>query len=230
MNIIHIANYGFRCTYSNSSICSVTVDYSDNSLLFESVYGDVNTIGMPSEIKLESYNEQFGISFSETENCFFVQSWEKGLYCFDMSEGAMLWHNKQRHASDILVDKSCIFCYFVGCGILKLDIKTGNSVERYSFVGNGIFKIVDEKMFLIGPKRHKIMLLDKSFEVIRSFGEKELNPNMCENFIIRQAHVSDNLLLISGIEYSNDEMLKCIKENCLERIGADSVFEREVPI
>ncbi len=230
MHIAHLANCGFRCTYQDSSIRYVTIYYEDNSLLFEDINGNKKTFYMPRNLELSSYNEQFGITLSDNPKCFFVQSWEKGLFCFSLNTGEQLWHVKRKHACNILVDADHVFCYFRGDGIRKYGIVNGDALDRYSFVGEGIVRIVDDALFLLGPKRGSFLLLDKRFDVIRRFRYAELNPCMYYNFILKQAHIENNCLLISGVEYSEADLCKYIKNKCLNRISDDFAFERTVPI
>lgn len=159
MYITYLMNYGFKCTYQDSPIRCVTINYGDNSLLFEDIDGNKKTFYMPRNIELSSYNEQFGITLSDDAKCFFVQSWEKGLFCFSLDTGEQLWHVKRKHAYNILADADYVFCYFVGDGIRKFGIVNGDELDRYPFVGDGGVYIVDNALFLLGPKRGYFLLI-----------------------------------------------------------------------
>ena len=199
MLIKRIENIGFKCIYKDPVIASSVSNWVEQSIAFEFCDHSVKRFSLPAEIELSSFNMQFGIQFSSKNNCFFLQSWEKGVYCFDLDDGSLLWLHKRKRACDIALIKENLFVYFLGFGIVRIDISTGESIERFSYTSEGFFGIADDAFF-IGPKYARYLLVDTGFRIIKRFPISDVNPNGCEYFVLQKVGKENDQIVLEGIE------------------------------
>ena len=90
MRIEHKPDIGFDQLYSEGKIKAVKVRYADNSITFEEDC-ESRTLKICDKVKLEPYQEQYGITVSAYNDCFFIPTWEKGMFCFHLRTGDLLW-------------------------------------------------------------------------------------------------------------------------------------------
>lgn len=199
MLIKRIENIGFKCIYKDPVIANSVSNWVEQSIAFEFCDHSVKRFSPPSEIELSSFNMQFGIQFSSENNCFFLQSWEKGIYCFDLDDGSLLWLHKRKRACDIALIKENLFVYFLGFGIVRIDISTGEFIERFSYTSDGFFCIADDAFF-IGPEYAKYLLVDTDFRIVKQFPVSDINPNSCEYFVLQKVSKENYHIVFEGIE------------------------------
>lgn len=203
MDVIHWPYIGFDCHYNNSQIESAQIRYKDNSITFHK-NGDSWTVFLGKNVKFEPYQEPYGITVSDS--CFFVQSWEKGLFCFHIKTGELLWHIKTCHAREVyLSQQNYIFCFFENHGIQKIDITTGTIIQFFKASADACrFFEIGNNLFLLGLVRKKYFILDEELKSICEIKDNLVNPNHHDVCIIHNAFLNEKLLTMEITEYSND--------------------------
>ncbi len=192
---------GFWTYYNNGMIIRSFSDWNENSITFYYSDGAERKFVIPRPIPLEVYNAQFGVTVSVEHNCFFFQTWTKGLYCFSLADGSELWRVKIRHAFDVMIAGDCVICWFCGHGIVRISVDSGEQLGRFSLtseLGNAVF--IDDRCILAGEKFNAWYLLDSELNVIKKYASSELNPNGCDSFLIREAKLDGDSVVIEGIE------------------------------
>lgn len=166
-----------------------------------------------------SYLKQFGISISENGEYFFIQSWEKGLFCFHMQDGSLLWHYKTKHAYDLVVRKNHIVCLFFGLCVSVIEISSGKMVSRFplSSYSTCFVPITDER-YIVGPKRGKYLILDENLSIVSSIPIETFNPRGCTTFLLLQAYFTPDGLLISGFEHFGEDNTGNMEQNRFYRL------------
>ena len=166
----------------------------------ECLFFDVSKHIRPNAVYLKS----FGISIAEDGSCFFIPSWEKGLFCFALPSGELLWRSKKRHANHVITLSDRVICRFCDQCVDAMDIHSGEVLSHYPLGYNTQFLPVNEYFYLAGPKRGKYYVLDHKLEVREVVDYQRLNPALLDTCNIVNADYSPGGMTISGFEYMND--------------------------
>ena len=156
-------------------------------------------------------------------NCFFVQTWEKGLFCFDLKSGNMLWHNSTIHAEDVfLASPNTIICFFRNFGIKIIEIVSGKELATFTIKTDAAgFWRASEKRFLVGPIRHFYYLIDEKLLPKYKVKESIINSDNDDYFILHDASLVDDATLkvtITACSYSKlDDWIHTGADRPLER-------------
>lgn len=222
-------NY-LEIVYDCGSVEKATVDQCTGIITFimrdgKVIYTNVTDYVLPET----AYLKQFGICITSDGKYFFIQSWEKGLFCFELETGSLHWHCKRKKAYNLAVGKHGIICRFFDQYIAKLDIATGE-IKAHVPMGHGTncYSLTDD-MLLVGPKRKMYYIIDHDLKKVAVISESEMNPHLFDSFIITKACLSEDRLLITGYEYSNeDDQIQGNSGRCTSI--EDHMFYRLVPI
>ncbi len=209
MEIIRTGNGSVECFYPEDTYVSHSIsDNDNNTLTFEFKSGEKRSFASPKWFS-SAYNVQFGISVSKDGERFFIQSWEKGLFCYSLKTGDLCWHFKRKHAWDMILDADKCVCFFTDWGAASISVLDGTLIDRYSLTTDSWFcKIVDETHMMLGPKRGTYTIIDMDLNELYRIPVSALNPSGFYNFIVKKAELHDAVLEISGIEQTADEMHK----------------------
>lgn len=78
-----------------------------------------------------AYNGQFGLSVSLDGRFVFVQSWEKGLFCYNAQTGDLVWRTKRRFGiTNIYVNEKTALCHQRDKALQLLNIETGEVIKE----------------------------------------------------------------------------------------------------
>ena len=161
---------------------------------------DISSYLLPDIVYLHS----FGISITEDGKYFFVQSWEKGLFCFELPSGTLIWRSKLKKAYELVVRESTAICRFMDQCVEAIDIPTGEVVAHYPLGWSAKFYPLDDSNYLAGPKRGKYYLLDHQLLVKETIPYQKLNPALLDTCMIIDAEHAPGGMIISGFEYMDD--------------------------
>lgn len=109
-----------------------------------------------------AYNSQFGISVSKDGRFLFVQTWDKGMFCYDAKSGAQVWRTKRRFGiTNIFVNESTVLVHQHEKALQLLDIETGEVLKEKKPARDWGFHPLDD--------RHLIcQTCAKHWEIIRA--------------------------------------------------------------
>lgn len=210
---------GFTVEYGCGAIEKVYVSEYTSTLRFYTRSKEESFVDVSQHVELSvGYNSQFGISLTEDGVYFFVQSWEKGLFCFHRQTGKLCWHCKCKHAYKIIVTERILICHFLECCIKAFEIKTGSVIANYPMTVPSVFIALGDNSILIGPKRNKMIILSHTLQEIIKIPYNLFNTNMSRVFLLHSAEYSDDGLWIQGMEYSNGEDLKTSEPTMFSRV------------
>lgn len=147
------------------------------------------------------YMEQFGITVTEDGQYFFVQSWEKGLFCFHLPTGELAWHNKRKRAFELVVKDGRAICRFMDQRVEVMGITSGQVVASYPLGEGTLFFPLDDDHYLTGPKRGKYHVLDRDLQVREIVLPSQLDPEGMDHFLLVDAVRCRDGMQISGFEY-----------------------------
>lgn len=93
-----------------------------------------------------AYHRQFGISVSRDGHFLFVQTWDKGLFCYDTRTGAQVWRTKRRLGiTNIFVNQSTVLVHQHDKALQLLDIETGEVLKEKKPARAWGFYILDDR-------------------------------------------------------------------------------------
>ena len=189
--------------------------------------GRVMSVNIPKSVELDSvYLKQFGIGITEDGVYFLLQSWRKGLFCFELETGRMVWHYKRKQAYELVVRKAIVICRFFDQCVDAIDIMSGTCVAHYPLGIRTKFIPLNDEYYLVGPKRRKYYLLDNTLSPILCLQDNQLNPNLFDTFIIHSAEFTNDGIIISGFEYAYDAHAFAIRSGCVDEFIEKSRFSR----
>ena len=100
---------------------TVVIEYRDGRVFEWLEKNDLNN----------AYNGQFGLSVSLDGRFVFVQSWEKGLFCYNAQTGDLVWRSKRRFGiTNIYVNEKTVLCHQHDKALQLLDIETGEVIKE----------------------------------------------------------------------------------------------------
>lgn len=100
---------------------TVVIEYRDGRVFEWLEKNDLNN----------AYNGQFGLSVSLDGRFVFVQSWEKGLFCYNAQTGELVWRTKRRFGiTNIYVNEKTVLCHQHDKALQLLDIETGEVIKE----------------------------------------------------------------------------------------------------
>lgn len=171
--------------------------YGDNA---ESFSCDISEHVRPDAVFLKS----FGVSIAEDGSCFLIQSWEKGLFCFALPSGKLLWRSKRKHATHLVLLPDRAICRFEDQCVDAMDIHSGEVLSHYPLGWNTKFFPLNDEFYLAGPKRGKYYVLDCRLEAREVIAYQRLNPALLDTCQIVDAVAAPGGMTISGFEYMDD--------------------------
>lgn len=109
---------------------------------------------------ISGYNLQFAVAIDEEGTRMFVQTWESGLYCFDLKTGKQLWRTKSRAGiTSVHVCKNTLCCHKHEKALQLLDIQTGELLAERKPAAAWSFRSIDRKRIVcqVTAKRREII-------------------------------------------------------------------------
>lgn len=205
-------NRQLKITYSAGSVALVSINDLSGEIIFHMRSGvkkhlDVTSILFPDV----GYLKQFGISLTYDAKYFFIQSWELGLYCFELETGFLMWHYKQKQAYDLVIRKNTVICRFLDKGIKVLDIQSGKQLINYPLGYDKVFLPITDDFYLVGPQRGKYHIIDGDTRRVYSIPYKFMNPHLFDNFIINDVSFVTGGIEIEGFEYYLKDFMDVMK-------------------
>jgi len=188
--------------YDHGTIAHAEIDKETGNISFWGHDGQFISHNVSKYVVPEiAYLSQFGVSITDCGNYFFVQSWEKGLFCFDLRTGTLVWHCKIKRATDLVVLKNSVICHFLEQSVCVLDLSSGEIQYRVPLGFDTHFFPLTDDYYLMGPKRHIYHLVNSSLKTIAQIPMIALNPNAYDHFIMLRADVDNGGICIFGFEH-----------------------------
>ena len=191
--------------------------------------GNIFSCNISEHVRADAvYLKTFGISIAENGSCFLIQNWEKGLFCFALPTGELLWRSKKRHANHVVVLPDRVICWFYEQCVDALDIRSGNVLAHYPLGYATVFLPLNDDFYLAGPKRGNYHVLDHNLEVCEAVPYQRLNPALLDTCQIVDAVAVPGGMTISGFDYMDDYYHE---QNLLGNKGMEQYrFSRFVPL
>lgn len=177
-----------RITYKTDGCCSI---YSKDGVIIS----EFQTTCSPA------YNHQYGTPISEDGKYLFVGTWEKGLFCYNIYNGNLVWKKTPGKVRKIFVQKEFILIEMSGRGIFKRDVITGDLLGEIKMPNIDFIYQISKTEIFTGLIRNKYYIYE-----IADLYEKGmiplsmLNINECLSFIILDAKRDGCNLTIKGWE------------------------------
>jgi hypothetical protein len=165
--------------------------FSDANMLvaeFDTVYEQV-------------YNAQYSVPLSTDGNLLYVPTWNRGLFCYDTHSGTLVWRQGPGKVRQIEVVGDSLVIEMADRGIYVRDARTGRLVREVKLGSIEAFIRVGPTELFAGPKRNRFYLLDlPSLQVSHEIPGSMLNPRGCLSFMVLEAHLTGDALVLSGWE------------------------------
>ena len=217
-------------SYDSGAISQTDIYSSNAQMVFTFVGGEQLEVDVSDYLPLDIvYLAQFGLSLTDNGEYFFLQSWERGLFCFATRSGELLWHRKEKRASEVVVHRESVVCRY-DHRICKISISTGELLSAYPISAEADFVSISDTWILTGPKRNKYLILDENLREIAKIPQKLLNPKAYDHFIIQDAEWTRDGLRITGVEYSTAMLMQFRQSNQSGYTDELGKFERVISL
>ena len=200
--------------HSNLKVKQTTL-YEDQTCDIIYRDGTVRTIRVHCDLP---YILQYGMPVSFDGDLLFTSSWEDGLVATRITDGTVAWRCPGTRMTRVFVYEQFLIAVRMGISIIKIDLFTGQVMEELKSTTIDRAFYLNEDYLLVQSIKGKVSVLSsRQLNVVKSYKKQAVNPRQCLSFVIRDAFLRDNRLVISGFEeYPN---------RSLENNGTDS-FER----
>ena len=151
---------------------------------------------------ISSYTMQFGVAVSFDGRYVFAQTWENGLFCFDVRTGEILWRTKSRRGiTSIFVNEDTILCCQRECALQLLDIHTGDILlEKRPFVA-WEFTALDHRYIVCQVTARRWELIDaQTLETAEAFTHKVFTGGHEDYCINKIELVQDGRIKVFGFK------------------------------
>jgi len=224
---ISLENHQLLIEYSTGDVLRAVVDGVANRVTFALCNGEAFCVDVSKYLILDiGYLRQFGVSVNPSGQYFFIQTWENGLFCFNIREGTLLWQYKCKKAYELVVLEEILVCRFFEQCVEVLDITSGAALLHYPLGIGSIFLPIDDRNYLVGPKRNTYRILNVNLQEELKLSERLLNPNHFNTFLIDDVQFVEEGIQISGHEYSSNAMQQAIHEHKVDEFLATTRFAR----
>ena len=198
---ISMEEWTMDTVYNKGIISKSVVHKLTGSITFFFNDGTMHRLDITEHVfPMAAYLHQFGITVTEDGKYFFVQSWESGLYCFELMSGKLIWKSKRRHPFELFTKDNTVTCRFFDQCLDTLTIETGEIIQHYPLGYNTSCLILTDDLLLVGPKRNKYHIIDTAFNIIATIPYDKMNLKASNSFVIREAALCENGLRFSGFE------------------------------
>lgn len=169
------------------------------------------------------YSGQFGTPISEDGKYVFIGTWERGLFCYSLSDGELKWKQGPGKVRLVIPYKNLLVIEMANRGVYVRNADTGELVKVIKMSGIEVFSQISDKEVFVGPKFNKyyIYSLD-TLEPLHEIPATDLNINRCLSFVIREVFYKNDELYIEGFEQ--------YKNMTYDQSEESSTFERKVPL
>jgi hypothetical protein len=183
----HVAHVEF-----DRSLCRT---FSDANMLV----AEFDTVYEPA------YNAQYSVPLSTDGQLLYVPTWSRGLFCYDTHSGALVWRQGPGKVCQVEVVEDSLVIEMADRGIYVRDARTGRLVKEVKLASIQAFIRVSPTELFAGPKRNRYHLLDlPSLHISHEIPGRTLNPRGCLSFIVLEAHLTGDALVVSGWEQYPD--------------------------
>lgn len=148
-----------------------------------------------------AFTKQYGVPLSADGSIMFVCDWNKGLTAYDTRSGNELWQMKKPHIRMTLIFQN--FGVTVQCnkGLIQFDLQTGDVLKT---IGGGeieqLFSLKDELALVYRYKGSACIIDCRSMTVVQTIPYSVLDPYECQSFVLLDAYVKANKVIIAGFE------------------------------
>jgi hypothetical protein len=200
-----------------------TLEYDRDGIL--SVYGkDKNilcTFKTPASV---AFNRQYGTPISKDGKIVFIGVWEKGLYCYSLMRGKMLWRQGPGKVRRIIVFDKELIIEMADRGIYKRNIEDGKKIQEFKMSSISTFRQIKPDQLFAGPKYGKYFIYKiPSMELLSTINKNKLNIHDCISFVIRKVFYRNDKLMIEGFEnYKNRSRSNNNQQDFIREVLIDS--------
>ncbi len=202
---IHLQDWKLTILYDCGVIQKAILEDYTGHISFQRRDGEIFACDISAHVRPNAvYLKPFGLSIAEDGSYFLLQSWEKGLFCFALPSGELLWKSKKTHAKNVILLSDRAICWFYEQCVDAIDVHSGEVIAHYPLGYDTSFHPLNDNFYLTGPKRGKYHLLDHKLEICETITYQQLNPAPLDHFMIVDVEYRPGGMQISGFEYMRD--------------------------
>lgn len=122
-----------------------------------------------------AYHRQFGTSVSRDGRFLFVQTWDKGLFCYEAKTGKQVWRTKRRLGiTNIFVNEATVLVHQHDKALQLLDMETGEVLQEKKPARAWGFYYLDDRHILCHTcAKHWEIIRTEDLETVEIIPAKE---------------------------------------------------------
>ena len=158
----------------------------------------VNAFKTPASV---AFNRQYGTPISQDGKYVLIGVWEKGLFCYSIADGRLVWKQGPGKVRKILIFETELIVEMCDRGIYRRRIVDGSISQIIPMSAIDVFYRIRENELFAGPKYNKVFLYElPSLKASGYISMRELNLRNCLSFVITEARYEGKDLVIRGFE------------------------------
>ena len=171
-----------------------------------------------------AYNGQFGISISQDGRFLFVQTWDKGLFCYDSRTGKQVWRTKRRLGiTNIFVNDTTLLVHQHEKALQLLDMETGEVLkEKKPARAWGFYSLGEKHLICQTCAKHWEIIRAADLETVKVIPKKHF-PD--DHWCVRNVYPQDGKL---KYEAFHDGGMKDGKHILEVKEGTIAIYDQEV--
>lgn len=175
-----------RAQFDDDGRCQI-LDSAGNELsAFETVYS-------------RPFNSQYPPPLSPDDSMLYVGTWERGLFCYRVSDGALAWRQGPGKVRRIFPVDGCVVTEMADRGLYRRAQDSGELTGIVKMGGISCTRRLSETRLFVGPWRLRYFIFElPSLSPVGALPERLLNPDRCLSLCIREVSEVDGQLLVEG--------------------------------
>ena len=140
----------------------------------EVLFRDGNRYSWTNSVISIAYNGQFGTGVSGDGRFLFVQTWDKGLFCYDSRTGRQIWRTKRRLGiTNIFINENTLLVHQHDKALQLLDMETGEVLkEKKPARAWGFYPIDSRHLICQTCARHWEIIRARDLETVKIIPKK----------------------------------------------------------
>ena len=148
-----------------------------------------------------AFNGQYPPPVSLDGKVVYVGTWARGLHCYEIPSGKLLWRKGPGKVRRIFPVKRAVVTEMADRGLYRRDQTTGELTGQVKMAGISFARALGSDRIFAGPFRRKYLIVEvPELKPVAQVPEADLNPNNCLSLLLLAIAPSGGSLIASGWE------------------------------
>ena len=148
-----------------------------------------------------AFNGQYPPPASPDGKVLYVGTWTRGLHCYEVSSGKLLWRKGPGKVRHIFPVNGAVVTEMADRGLYRRDQTTGELTGQMKMAGISFAQSIGPDRIFAGPFRRKYLVVEiPELKPVAQVAEADLNPDDCLSLMLLAVAPSSGSFIASGWE------------------------------